>query len=99
MMSRCNSPIPEIIVSPVSLFVYLRKVGSSSASLFKAVFILSWSALVFGSTATEITGSGNTIFSRIISLSSEQIVSPVVVFLNPIAAAISPAYTSLISSR
>ncbi len=39
---------------------------SSSASLWRALPIFSWSALVFGSTATEITGSGNSIFSRII---------------------------------
>ena len=56
-------------------------------------------ALVLGSTATEITGSGNSIRSRMIGASIAHNVSPVVTSFNPIAAAISPARTSLISSR
>ena len=59
----------------------------------------SWSALVLGSTATEITGSGNSIRSRMIGASIAHNVSPVVTSFKPIAAAISPARTSLISSR
>ena len=43
-----------------------------------------------GSMATWMTGSGNSIFSRMIGCSSSQRVSPVVVFLRPTAAAISP---------
>ena len=39
--------------------------------------ILSWSALVFGSTATEMTGSGKVICSRTIGYFSSQSVSPV----------------------
>ena len=61
--------------------------------------ILSWSPLVFGSMATEITGSGNSIRSRMTGLSSSQRVSPVVEARRPTAAAMSPAKTSLISSR
>ncbi|EJW96807.1 membrane or secreted protein [gut metagenome] len=67
------------------------KVGSSSANFNKAVVIFSWSAFVFGSTATLITGSGNTIFSKMNDAFSSANVSPVVVFLKPTAAAISPA--------
>ncbi len=32
IISRCNSPIPEIIVCPVSSSVFVTNVGSSSAS-------------------------------------------------------------------
>ncbi len=61
--------------------------------------IFSWSALVFGSTATEITGSGKSMRSRMIGFSIEQRVSPVVTSFMPISAAMSPARHSLISSR
>ena len=40
--------------------------------------IFSWSAFVFGSTACEITGSGNTIRSRMMTLSGSHSLSPVV---------------------
>ncbi len=53
--------------------------------------ILSWSAFVFGSTATWMTGSGNSIRSRTTGASSSQSVSPVVVERRPTAAAMSPA--------
>ena len=53
--------------------------------------ILSWSALVFGSIATEMTGSGNLIDSSMIGLSGSQSVSPVKVFFRPMIAAMSPA--------
>ena len=79
-----------MIVCPVSSSDLTLKVGSSSASFDKAIPIFSWSAFVFGSTATEITGSGNSIFSRTIGALSAQRVSPVVVSFNPTAAAISP---------
>ena len=79
-----------MIVCPVSSSDLTLNVGSSSASLARAIPIFSWSALVFGSTATEITGSGNSIFSRTIGSASEHRVSPVVVSFNPTAAAISP---------
>ena len=99
MMSRWSSPIPEMIVWPVSSSVRTLKVGSSSAKRAKAMPIFSWSALVFGSTATEITGSGNSMDSRITCALSSQSVSPVVVSLRPTAAAMSPAYTRSISWR
>ena len=97
MISKCNSPTPAIIVCPVSSFVYVLKVGSSSANFDKANPILSWSALVFGSKDNSITGSGNSIDSRITGFFSSHKVSPVVVTFKPTAAAISPAYTSSIS--
>ena len=47
----------------------------------------------------KITGSGNSIRSNVMTLFGSQSVSPVVTSLRPMAAAISPARTSLISSR
>src|SRR5574344_3032911 len=64
---------------------------ASSASLPKAIPIFSWSAFVFGSTATLITGSGKSILSRITGSFSEAKVSPVIVSLRPTTAPISPA--------
>src|SRR5580698_1729309 len=87
MISRCSSPIPEMTVWPVSSSVRTRNVGSSSASFWRAMPILSCSALVFGSTATEMTGSGNVICSRTIGYFSSQSVSPVVVLRRPMAGA------------
>ena len=91
--------MPRMMVWPVSSSVWTRKLGSSIWSRCSAMPILSESALVLGSTATEITGSGNSIRSRMTGLSSSQSVSPVVVWRRPTAAAMSPARTSLISSR
>ena len=58
--------MPEITVWPVSSSYFTTNVGSSSASLPRPVPSLSWSAFVFGSTATEITGVGKLIDSRTI---------------------------------
>ena len=63
---------------PVSYtHLQVRKVGSSSASLASATAIFSCEALVLGSIATRITGSGNSIDSRITGCPSSQRVSPV----------------------
>ena len=97
--SKWSSPIPAMIVWPVSVSVWARNVGSSSANLAKASPILPWSFFVLGSIASSITGSGNSIDSRITGCCSSQIVSPVVVILKPTAAAISPEYTLSISVR
>ncbi len=97
--SKCNSPIPEIIVSPVSGSPDTRNVGSSSAKRCNAIPIFSWSAFVFGSTRAEITGSGKSIFSRINGFSGSQSVSPVEVSFKPTKPPISPAKISSISSR
>ena len=99
MMSRCSSPMPEMIVCPDSSSVCTRNDGSSFASFCSAMPIFSWSALVFGSTATEITGSGNSMRSSVMTLFGSHSVSPVVTSFRPTAAAMSPARTSLISSR
>jgi energy-converting hydrogenase Eha subunit E len=60
-----------------------------------AIPIFSWSALVFGSTATEITGSGNSIDSTINFLFISQIVSQVFVSFNH---TIAPMFHAVISS-
>ncbi len=91
--------MPAISVWPVSSSERTRKVGSSSASRWSAVASLSWSAFVFGSIATEMTGSGKIIDSRRIGAVSIASVSPVVVCFRPTMAAISPAPMSSRSSR
>ena len=91
--------MPEMMVWPVSSSVRTWKVGSSSDSAKRALPILSWSTLVFGSTATWITGSGNSRFSSTISRPMSQSVSPVRVFLKPMPATMSPAKTASMSSR
>src|SRR5881398_2491060 len=53
MISRCSSPIPEMIVCAVSASVWTRNVGSSSDNFCSAMESLSWSALVLGSIATD----------------------------------------------
>ncbi len=53
--------MPLMIVWPDSSSVRTLKVGSSSASRDSATPIFSWSALVLGSMATEITVSGKVI--------------------------------------
>ena len=91
MISRCSSPMPEIFVCPVSLSVSTRNVGSSDISFARPLPSFSWSALVFGSTASEMTGAGKLIDSSTTGLPVSQIVSPVVTLRRPTAAAMSPA--------
>ena len=91
--------MPAITTWPVCSSVFTRKVGSSAISFCMPTPSFSWSALVFGSMASEMTGSGKIIFSRMIGFFSSHSVSPVVTDLRPTAAAMSPALTSLISSR
>ena len=91
--------MPAMSVWPVSSSVRTRKVGSSSASRWSAVASLSWSAFVFGSIATAMTGSGKVIDSSRIGAESAASVSPVVVCFRPTAATISPAPISGRSSR
>ena len=91
--------MPEMTVWPVSSSLRTRNVGSSSASRWIAVPSFSWSVLVFGSIATEMTGSGNVIDSRMTGLAGSQSVSPVVVCLRPCTAMMSPAYAVDRSSR
>ena len=91
--------MPAMIVWPVSSSVRTWKVGSSSASRWIAMPSFSWSPLVFGSMATEMTGAGKFIDSRITGASGSQRVSPVVVSFRPITATIWPALAVAISSR
>ncbi len=91
MISRCSSPMPEILVWPVSLSVSTLKVGSSCISLASPWPSFSWSALVFGSTASAMTGAGKLIDSSTTGFCGSQMVSPVMTFLRPTAAAMSPA--------
>ena len=91
--------MPAIRVWPVSSSEVTRKVGSSSASRASPLPSLSWSTFDFGSTATEITGSGKVIDSSTIGALSTASVSPVVVDLRPTPAAMSPAPISSRSSR
>ena len=60
-ISRCSSPMPLMMVSPVSSSVETRNVGSSSESFQSAMPIFSWSAFVAGSMRKLTTGSGNLI--------------------------------------
>ena len=55
-----------------------RNEGSSFARRCSARPIFSWSALVFGSTATEMTGIGMVIFSSVMTFSRSHSVSPVI---------------------
>ena len=71
--------------------MFTRKVGSSVISFCMPWPSFSWSAFVFGSMASEMTGSGKTIDSSTIGCFSSQSVSPVVTLLRPTAAAMSPA--------
>ncbi len=59
----------------------------------------SWSDLVFGSMATEMTGAGNVIDSRTTGLLGSHSVSPVVVCFRPATAMMSPAPARGSSSR
>ena len=83
--------MPEIRVWPVSSSVRTRKVGSSSESRCRPDPSLSWSAFVFGSILTSITGSGKEIVSRRIGWSGSHRVSPVKVSFKPTIAPMSPA--------
>ena len=91
--------MPRMIVWPVSSSVWTRNVGSSSESEPSALPSLSWSAFVLGSIATEMTGSGKIICSRMIGWPRSHSVSPVVVCLKPRPATMSPAYATSMSSR
>ena len=82
--------MPEITVWAVSSSVRTWNVGSSSERAWRAFDILSWSALVRGSTATWMTGSGNSTDSSTIGALMAESVSPVLVSLRPMPATMSP---------
>ncbi len=83
--------MPRITTWLVCSSVLTRNVGSSAISLAMPCPSFSWSALVLGSMAREMTGSGKSIDSSRTGFFSSQSVSPVVTDLSPTAAAISPA--------
>ena len=83
--------MPAMTSWPVSSSVWTRNVGSSAISFERPTPSFSWSVLVFGSMATEMTGSGKSIDSRTTGFFSSQSVSPVATCFRPTAAAMSPA--------
>ena len=87
--------MPFMIVWPDSMSVSTRKDGSSAARRWRAMHIFSWSALVFGSIAISMTGSGKVIVSRTTGWFGSHSVSPVVVSLRPASAMMSPAKASV----
>src|SRR5204862_420392 len=95
MISRCSSPIPEMMVWPDSSSVRTRNDGSSCARRPSAMPIFSWSTFVFGSTACEMTGSGNTMRSSVIDFFTSLMVSPVITSFRPTTAAMSQAQALL----
>ena len=60
---------------------------------------MSWSALVLGSTATEMTGVGKEMDSRTMGLAGSHSVSPVVECFSPTTAMMSPVNAASFSSR
>ena len=91
--------MPEMTVWPVSSSRRTWNVGSSSASFWIASDSRCWSTFVFGSMATEMTGAGKVIDSRITGAPGSVSVSPVVVCFRPATATIWPAPTPSRSSR
>ncbi len=69
--------MPAITTRPLSSSMPRRKVGSSSARRRSASLMRSWSAAVFGSTVTRITGSGKLIDSSTTGCPISLSVSPV----------------------
>ena len=69
--------MPEMTTWPVCSSVLTRKVGSSPISFDRPTPSFSWSLLVFGSIASEMTGSGKSIDSRTTGFFSSHSVSPV----------------------
>ena len=67
----------RMMVCADSSSVDTRNEGSSFARRCSARLIFSWSACVFGSTATEMTGIGMVIFSSVMTFSRSESVSPV----------------------
>ncbi len=91
--------MPEIKSSPVSSLVTARKVGSSRIMRPITSPSLSRSAERLGSSDMAITVSGKWILDSWMGWSSSHKVSPVIVFLRPITAEMSPERISSIASR
>ena len=83
--------MPAMTTWPVCSSVFTRNVGSSAISFGRPTPSFSWSPLVFGSIASEMTGSGKSIDSSTTGFFSSHSVSPVLTCFRPTAAAMSPA--------
>ena len=99
MISRCSSPMPAMIVSPVSLSVWTRNVGSSRRGCWRALPSLSLSALVLGSIDDRDDRLRERLASRMTGASASHSVSPVVASFRPMTATMSPARIASMSSR
>mmetsp|Transcript_11814 Transcript_11814/g.41383 ORF Transcript_11814/g.41383 Transcript_11814/m.41383 type:complete len:272 (-) Transcript_11814:698-1513(-) len=95
-MSRCSSPMPWMIVSPLSLSTNVRNVGSSLVKRLSALANASCCCVVLGFTEYEMTGSGTNI-EVIASMGPSVKVSPLWQS-TPNMATISPAPTESMSS-
>ena len=83
--------MPEMMVWPVSVSLWTLKRRVFRGDLPRDCPSLSWSALVAGSMAISMTGCGMCRVSSTTGSRSSARVSPVVVFLSPTAATMSPA--------
>ena len=99
MICRCSSPIPPITVSLVSPSKRVVNDGSSSDSLDSDWASFSVCLEPAALTLTEMTERGTAIDSKTSGWFGSQSVSPVTVSFMPTSATMSPARTSLISSR
>jgi len=90
IISKCNSPMPEISVCPVSGSVERGTSDLLRQPLHRhAQFVLVGFRLWLD--GHGITGVGKSIFSRMIGLVSSHSVSPVLTLFRPTQAQISPA--------
>ena len=83
--------MPAMMTWPVCRSVCTWKVGSSALSFCRPTPSFSWSDLVLGSIASEMTGFGKSIASSTMGFFSSHSVSPVDTLFRPTAAAMSPA--------
>ena len=97
MTAMWASPIATRSCSPVG-DRSTRADGSSSSIRWSAAPILSRSAFVWGSIATDSDGSGKSSGGRISGFSRDESVSPVSVAASLATAPISPAWSSPIGS-
>jgi hypothetical protein len=86
--------MPEMMSWPVSASSLVVKVGSSTDNTWRVSLSLSRSDRVLGSMATEMTGTGNFIFSNRRGQPSLPTVSPVLASFMPTRTAMSPALIS-----
>lgn len=95
--SRCSSPIPAMMVSPVASSVAARKVGSSLVKRASALATFAEAFLSFGVIASLITGSGTCMLLMEHSVRPSVKVSPLAQS-TPKSATMSPAWLRSMSS-